>query len=224
MSYSAKLVVTPIARTQDVIADIQPAVADGAARLGEENRRLRERLVRLTIENQRLSERLVAAEERGAGLVKLYTSKHRLDQASDRRGALDAIQEIIIGVVGCEEYAILEADEDGVGVELVASLGIDVRRLNDPSAGVIAEVMESGTSFFAPPRRTPAGMATETGEAAVTACVPMCAAGGRVVGAIVLYQLLPHKPALDQFDRSLLELLSVGAARSLLASAKTARA
>jgi len=224
MSNSTK-VVTPIARIQGVIAEIHPAVADATTRLGEENARLRKQLAMLTVENQRLSEQLVAAEERGAGLVKLHVSnRRRLDEAADRRDALDAIQEIIVSVVGCEEYAILEADPDGVGLELVASLGIDAARLGGPSAGVIADVVESGTAFFAPIRRTLSGAVTDSGDS-VAACVPLCASGGRVVGAIVLYDLPPHKPALDRLDRSLLELLSVEAARSLLfASSRTASA
>lgn len=222
MFNSAKIV-TPIARRQGVIAEIHPAIADATARMGKKNSRLREQLPRLTVENHRLSPRLDALEDQGAGLVELYISTRRLTQATDRCDALDAIQEIIISVVGCEEYAILQADADGVGLELVASLGIDATHLDGASAEVIVRVMESGTPFFAPARHALTGELAETSDV-VTACVPLCASGGRVVGAIVLYRLLPHKPALDRLDRSLLELLSVEAGRSLLADSRSTSA
>ena len=183
---------TSIARPQGGIVEIVPATAGAMARPATENRPEQQQLVRLTAMNQRLV------------------------QAAGRGEALDTIEDIIINVVGCAEYAILRADDDGVGLELVASLGIDAARLAGPSAGVIAEVVESGTAFFAPTRRTLAGPVTRSDDASVTACVPLCASGGRIVGAIALYQLLPHKPSLDQLDRSLLALLSVEAARSLL--------
>jgi hypothetical protein len=193
--------------------------SNGTTQLREENARLRAELAALAKENEQLSEQLVAAEEQGAGLVKLYVANRRLNESSDRRDALEAIQEIVISVVGCEEYAIFEADTGG-RLSLVASLGVDDARTGGPDAtAALARVLGSGEPYFSQPAVGLAAFDASGDE--VTACVPL-RAGGRLVGVIVLFALLPHKPALEQIDRTLLELLSVEAARSLLASSSTA--
>ena len=93
--------------------------------LAAENARLRRDLAQVTAERDRLSEQLVAAEAQGASLVKLYVSNRRLNEAADRGDALEAIKEVIISVLGCEEFAILAHDADSSRLTLAASFGID---------------------------------------------------------------------------------------------------
>ncbi|HET7450334.1 MAG TPA: GAF domain-containing protein [Gaiellaceae bacterium] len=179
--------------------------------LATENESLRRRLAELTADCERLAEQLVAAEELGAGLVKLHVSNRRLNEAADRGDALAAIQEIVISVVGCEEFAIVELDAHG-RVAIAASFGLEDAALHTPPlrSAIVREVVDSGRGYYAgdDPRR--GGEHAET-----TACVPLVA-DGRVVGAIALYALLPHRNAqLDIADRTLLDLISREAGRAL---------
>ena len=52
----------------------------------------------------------------------------------------------------------------------------------------------------------------------MTACVPL-KIGSMVVGAIVVFRLLSHKPALERVDHELFELLAVHASTALYRSA-----
>jgi hypothetical protein len=206
-------------------ARIVTNTSNGTAELAAENERLREaldaargeyvalqqQLDGLAAENQRLSEQLVAAEEQGAGLVKLYVSNRRLNEVADRSEALAAIQEIIISVVGCEEFAIFEAGDAGAAAVPLVLVGIDQARAELVSRTALERVLRTGEAYIAPP---PGSLTELVDREDLTACVPL-KAGGRVTGAIVLYNLLPHKAELDQTDHTLLELLSVEAARAL---------
>ena len=51
----------------------------------------------------------------------------------------------------------------------------------------------------------------------VTACVPLVV-GGRRIGAIVMFRLLPQKPKFEPFDHELLMLLATHAATALYCS------
>ena len=182
--------------------------------LAAENARLRRDLAQVTAERDRLSEQLVAAEAQGASLVKLYVSNRRLNEAADRGDALEAIKEVIISVLGCEEFAILAHDAAASRLTLAASFGIDdsFLRASPLRSAVIRSVVDSGRAHYAA-RAVEPGRSIDRDE--MTACVPLTAGNGRVVGAIALYGLLPHRGELDQNDRALLDLVSIEAARAM---------
>lgn len=183
----------------------------GASDLAAENAQLRQRVAEVTADCERLAEQLVAAEEQAAGLVKLHVSNRRLNEAADRGDALAAIQEIVISVVGCEEFAIVEHDA-AERVAIAASFGLEEAALHTPplQSAIVREVLASGRGYYAGDDARRGGEYAET-----TACVPLVA-NGRVVGAIILYALLPHRNAeLDLTDRTLLDLISREAGRSL---------
>lgn len=175
--------------------------------LAADNERLRAELEALRRENRALAERLVDADGQSADLVKLHVAQRRLAEATSRAEALVAIEEIIVTVVGCEEYAICEVDALGTMI-VAASFGAPPSAMQPVLApgGAVPVVVRTGKSYL------PAEPATGTWPG-VTACVPIRGAGVR--GAIVLFALLPHRGPLDAADRALLELLGTEAARAL---------
>ena len=186
--------------------------------LAEENARLRAEVEQLRRENRALADRLVDADGQSADLVKLHVAQRRLAEATSRAEALVAIEEIIVTVVGCEEYAICEVDALG-SVVVAATHGTTSPMLHDALApgGVVPVVMRTGKPYV------PADASAGTWPG-VSACVPVLGAGERARGArgaITLFALLSHRGPLDDADRALLELLGTEAARALDAGAAT---
>ena len=194
------------------------AVMDPAASLAAENERLRAELEQLRRENRALADRLVDADGQSADLVKLHVAQRRLAESTTRDDALVAIEEIIVTVVGCEQYAICEVDALGT-VVVAASHGATPAMLQAALApgGVVPVVMRTGKSYL--PADASAGTWPGT-----SACVPVHVGGARgkaARGAIALFALLQHRGPLDDADRALLELLGTEAARALDSGATT---
>lgn len=155
-----------------------------------EHRRLRDRLAEIESENRRLCDEFVAVQEHNAELVSLYAAIEQLHGSRTRTELFTAIQEIVINVVGSEEFALFERAPDG-RLAAAHAYGVDADSLGE---------LELGAG-------TPLG-----GDLA--ACVTL-RVEDRVVGALAIYRLLAHKPSLTVFDRELLQLLERHAALAL---------
>jgi GAF domain-containing protein len=150
-------------------------------------------------------ERACAAAEAGrAELAKLLVATTALHQTLRRDDVLEALQEILINLIGTEDFAVFEVEPDGE-LSLAASFGGD-RDERLTNADPVRDVVASGRARLAP-----------AGPGAPIACVPL-AADGRVVGAIAVYALLPQKPGFEAFDHELFELRATHAATALAAA------
>jgi hypothetical protein len=177
-----------------------------------EDRKLRDRLADIEAENRRVCDEFVAVQEQNAELVSLYAAVERLHAAPDRSEVLAAIQEIVVNVVGSEELALFELTPDGNRLAPTHAFGVDTDTLGEIAmgSGAVGRAAAEGRSWIAGERAAPASPA----EPHVTACVPL-KVGDRVTGALVIYSLLGHKPALTSFDRELFALLERHAALAL---------
>lgn len=199
-------------------------LVDGDRREYEE---LRQRLVDVEGQNRTFSERYVEVERQNNDLANLYVASYRLHGSLDRSEVKAAIQEIIINLVGCEEFGVFEIlpeGEDGeVGLELVTSFGLDEERYQglDPRAGLLGRAIHTGETLLAE-RCEPAELGAEEND--LTACVPL-KVDERVVGVIALFKLLPQKTGgLEALDHELFDLLSQQAGVALFSTALYASA
>lgn len=150
-------------------------------------------------------ERDCAAAEAGrAELAKLLVAVTALHQTLRREPVLEALQEILINLIGTEDFAVFEVEPDGE-LSLAASFGGD-RDARLADAGPVRDVVASGEARLAP-----------AGAAGPAACVPL-AVDGRVTGALAVYTLLPQKPGFEAFDHELFGLLATHAATALYAA------
>lgn len=142
-------------------------------------------------------------EQHNANLTNLYVASYQLHATLDRQAVLGAVQEIIVNLVGSEEFAILECDPCGEFLP-VASMGVeDATGLHHREAR-IAQSATSGDLWIRP-----------SGEDSIlTACIPL-KLDGRVTGCIAIYRLLAHKSALEPLDHELFDLLATHAATAL---------
>lgn len=140
----------------------------------------------------------------------------RLLLPADRGGVLDAIQDVVVNVVGSEELAIFEPDADGT-LRVARALGVDGARLG-PLAAFAGDLGRA----VAERRAWIAGDPARADDPTLTAVVPL-EARGRVVAVLAVWRLLGHKPALRETDRRVLGLLARHAGRALDAASREAR-
>ncbi len=180
---------------------------------------LRSRVEEIEASNRTLATRYVEVEQLNTKLASLYVASYRLHGTMDRAEVLETLREILINLLGSEEFAIFEREGDGPGLRRIASFGTLADQEPTPSldepplgawlAGSSPHVCEVDPGEVGTTRR-------------VRACVPL-RIGDRVVGGIVVYRLLAHKPTLDAADIELLELLGTHAATALYCSELTSR-
>jgi len=180
----------------------------------DENHRLHSLLSDIQEESRRASERYVEVEQQNTNLANLYVASYQLHGTMDRQRVLDAIKEIVINLIGSEELAIFEVNEEREELSLADSFGIDAANWRtiplDSESGILGLVSVSGVRFVAGDSPLQA-----TGrEKGLTACIPM-KLDERVIGAIAIFSLLPQKSELQPVDIELFDLLASHGATAL---------
>jgi hypothetical protein len=160
----------------------------------EEQARLRDRLAEIEAENRRVSDEFVAVQDQNAELVSLYAAIERLHGAPTRTDVVTAIQEIVVNLVGSEEFALFELTPDGRRLSPAHAFGVKASSLKEIAVGSEA--------------------AAARDELRLAAFVPL-KLGEKVTGAVAIYRLLAHKSALTDFDRELFSVLERHAALAL---------
>jgi hypothetical protein len=164
---------------------------------------LRERLAEIEAEHRRLCAEFVEVQERHAELVKLGVAAARLHDVQGREDALVAIEELMVNLVGSEQYAVFERGADGRLLP-IGGMGVDWRALPAVTPG-----------------QGPLGLAAAENRILLDAAgagplvfIPFLV-DGRAGGAVALHGLLPQKPALTDFDRELFSILQLHAGLAL---------
>jgi len=179
----------------------------------EEHAALMRRLTEVEIENQRVAAQFLDVETQNTNLANLYVASHQLRSSLKRADVVSVIEEIIVNLIGSEDFSIYEAvkgEERLVLIDSFAARGphdVDEIRFGE---GVIGSVAATGTPYIA------------TGELAsrsgITACIPLHI-DGALLGVIAIFRLLPQKSnALEALDHELFDLLAAQAGVALYCS------
>jgi GAF domain-containing protein len=192
-----------------------------------ENEALRAEVVTLRAENEQLKASLAQrredeswrAQRQGlveaelAHLVRLRVASQRLHESLNERELLDILQDLLVNLVGSEMLGIFGVDSTGTSLVLQVSLGIDAERFRRLPLGEdpIGQAARTGCPWLGDLMEAESARKQTEGP---RACVPL-RLGGHVLGMMVLFGLLPHKPRLEPEDRELLELLATEGARAL---------
>ncbi|HEV2721677.1 MAG TPA: hypothetical protein VG323_16785 [Thermoanaerobaculia bacterium] len=142
-----------------------------------------------------LTSRWETIERKNAALTSLYVAVHQLHATLDRAAVVDALREIIVGLIGSETFAVFERDDDTF--RAIASCGVDD-----------AEVSLLGRRFASE---------DDDADVPVAAAIPFVL-NGRVIGGIVIVSLLAQKSGFDAVDFELFDLLRTHAAIALYCS------
>jgi len=189
-----------------------------AARLQRELRAAQDEIAQHQTQEDRLSAKLqdirreseltlsqyTQLEQHNANLANLYVASYQLHGTLDRTAVLAAMQEIIINLIGSEEFGIWEHDAAAGEFRLIASIGLDAGP-PDGAVEAIGRVTADGETYVA---------GGDLREATLVACVPL-KLDGRVTGYIAICRLLAHKSTLEPLDHELFDLLATHAATAL---------
>jgi hypothetical protein len=173
---------------------------------------LEQRLRTIEAESRVFSQRYVEVEQQNTNLANLYVASYQLNGTLDREGIVAAIQEIVINLIGSEELAIWELDDELEALSLIGSFGVSQREWAGVplGSGVVGHVAESGERFVAGEMLVaPSGR-----EEHLTACIPL-KLDEKVVGVIGIFRLLQQKHGLEPIDFELFDLLGSHAASAL---------
>lgn len=202
--------------------------ATGQVQSTDENRRLMQRIEELEkekeeimgrisqveAENQDFAARYVEIETENNNLANLYIASYQLHSTLDFKEVLQIITEIIINLIGAEEFAIMLLDEKTNELQAVATEGIAREKIPSVKcgSGTIGEVAKSGESYFAD---DVAGATVDLQNPLV--CIPL-KIKEHVIGVLVIYKLLVQKTQFAEVDYELFTLLAGHAATAVFSS------
>jgi signal transduction protein with GAF and PtsI domain len=199
--------------------NLDTAIANEIARLRAEVTRLEKEktalaneLEQVQKENRDFATMAVDAQEQNIAATNLYVASHRLHATLDADEVLNVIKEILVELVGAEEFGVLLLEEKKKQLELVASEGVEGRlpsRAIPMGEGIIGEVTASREPFFFE-RDTPLAQEARLPMAAIPLTM-----NEEPVGVIVIYKLFDQKPGFSPIDHQVLELLAAHAATAL---------
>ena len=154
--------------------------------------RLRVQNDQLMGSNRDLSSLLVNTERRSGELVKIIVAFRRLLESENASDALTCVEEILVNVIGTEEFVVLLIGQTET-LRAVAGFGAALARA-EANAPTLEELHRSDLRV-----------------------VPLFIAD-TVVGAIAIHELLPHRDPLNSNDDHVLTLLSRYAATVVMAA------
>jgi len=204
--------------------DRQLGIAESElGRIESERQKLAERIDQVEVESQDLLGQFHEIERQNSDLASLYVASYRLHETIKRSEVIAVIEEIIVNMIGSEELAIFEMDNETGKLILVDSLGIDPDDLArvtlnesriEEAAGVLQEVVETGQRYVV---EAGDGKALEQ-NSGLTVCVPLVL-DDKVIGVIAVFRLLDQKESkLTSLDFELFDLLATHAAAALYCS------
>jgi K+-sensing histidine kinase KdpD len=158
---------------------------------------------RIRRESQQYAAQYAEVEMHNANLANLYVASYQLHGTLSRASVLEAMQEIIVNLVGSEDFAICEFEDDTLHV--LASVGVEADTVQC-STPLVRETLESGKAHIGTPGEN------APGEPLV--CLPL-SLDGKTIGVIVIFRLLAHKSQLEALDRELFDLLATHASTAL---------
>ena len=162
-------------------------------------------------ENRDFSDRYHDIERENNNLANLYVASFQLHSTLDLREVTQIILEILLNFVGAKTFAIQLVDEEHGKLRTLAAEGIDRTKVPEPGAneGRAGQVVQSGQSFIDGERLR---MRADLERPLII--VPL-KIRDRVVGAVIIWDLLSQKTALADVDYELFNLLAAHAASAL---------
>ena len=180
-----------------------------------ENEEIAQRFNEVESENHEFANRYIEVEEENNNLANLYISSFQLHSTLDFKEVLQIIIEIIINLIGAEQFAILLLDEKVDALTAMAGEGVDVDSISPVriGEGIIGKVAESGESYYV----EDLGKHENASPSDPIVCIPLTIQE-RVLGVIVIYKLLQQKTAFANVDYELFTLLAGHAATAIFSS------
>lgn len=182
--------------------------------LEQEKAEILGRFRRVEEENQDFANRYVEIEEENNMLANLYIASYQLHSTLDFKEVTQIILEIVINLIGAEEFGLLLLDEKTNRLEPIACEGLELGQLPSVGVGVgtIGSSVKTGENYFI---ESMEGYERDFLNPMV--CIPL-KIKEHVIGVIVIYKLLTQKEKFTSVDYELFSLLAGHAATAVFSS------
>ncbi len=185
---------------------------------------LKEKLCRVETEKQEILDRIGSVEQESLDfanryaeieaennlLANLYITTYQLHSTFDVIEIIRIIEEILLNLVGAEQFALMLRDDDGQMVQPLLSESGDFRIVNaDVNDQRIISVLSRGQHWIAN-----ADELSRLGEGDIKAVIPL-QVDNEVIGALVIYRLLAQKKCFTDIDEEIFNLLGGHAAMAI---------
>lgn len=209
-----KSLVASLEEKHTLISEELSSLREERDALRAERGKLKHVLDEALAQNRRDIERSALVEQQCTSLANLYVATFKLHGSLEREEVLAAISEIVVNLVGCENFGVFE--RAGARLALIGefpSHPCPVREL-PADAGFVADVFNTSGPWIAGRDAAPSSPVPDD----VTAVIPL-RLRSELTGAIVLFNLLPQKGgSFGDVDLELMDLLTAHAATALFAS------
>lgn len=179
--------------------------------LEKEKQDILDRIKQIEDENQDFANRYVEIEAENNNLANLYIASYQLHSTLDFKEVLQIIMEIVINLIGAEEFALMLLDEKGGDLQAVACEGLDRDEVPPVKlgSGLIGQTLQSGESYFTDDLES-----YQRDILNPMVCVPL-KIKDHVIGVLSIYKLLLQKEKFAQVDYELFTLLAGHAATAI---------
>jgi transcriptional regulator with GAF, ATPase, and Fis domain len=182
--------------------------------LEREKQEILDRIRQVEEENLDFANRYVEIESENNSLANLYIASYQLHSTLDFKEVLQVITEIIINLIGAEEFAVLLLDEKTQKLQAMVGEGVDASELPTIAIGegLIGQMAKTGENYFI---ENMEGYVRDFQHPLV--CIPL-KIKEHVIGVIVIYKLLVQKSRFAEVDFELFTLLAGHAATAIFSS------
>ena len=172
------------------------------------------RVRKIEEENADFANRYVEIENENNMLANLYIASYQLHSTLDFREVLQVITEIVINLIGAEEFAIMLLDEKTNKLQAVMTEGLEISEIPAIAIGdgLVGQMAKTGENYFIDQMDN-----YERDFHHPLVVIPL-KIKERVIGVIVIYKLLVQKPKFAEVDYELFTLLAGHAATAIFSS------
>jgi len=198
------------ASTDETVLRLQEKISS----LEQEKAQILDQIKRVEEENADFANRYVDIENENNMLANLYIASYQLHSTLDFNEVLQIITEIIINLIGAEEFAIMLLDEKVNKLQAMASEGLekeDIPKI-ELGEGIIGQMAKTGENYFIDDMEHYQKDLTNP-----LVCIPL-KIKEHVIGVIVIYCLLEQKSRFAEVDYELFTLLAGHAATAIFSS------
>jgi transcriptional regulator with GAF, ATPase, and Fis domain len=166
-------------------------------------------------ENKDFARRYLEIEEQNNNLANLYVASYQLHSTLDFQEVIQIVMEIIINLIGAEEFALMLLDEKTNELSIVAHESMEHYSRTGISIGkgIIGTVAGTGQPYYI--NQDPKHCDVSYEHPLV--CIPL-KIKEHVIGVITLYKLLVQKDSFSAVDYELFTLLAGHAATALFSA------
>jgi len=201
---------------QSGLGGLAQKLKEELSRLEEEKGKLLDEYRKVEGQNQDYAMRYVEVESENNNLANLYVCSYQLHSTLDFSEVLQIIMEIIINLIGAEEFGVLLLDDKNHSLRAVAMEGRDLNSTPEVpiGEGPVGKSAETGANYYAADIDD---TQRERRPDEPLVCIPL-KIKDQVIGIIVLYKLLPQKTQFANVDYELFTLLAGHAATAIFSS------